>query len=208
MLPPPLPGLVLPLPCSCPCRSHSRPSDWQRESLSARHHLHHPGGPSLPAPGPPGRASAKHQDWAQRWVLPQWCQGKIPPGRAVGCCGMSVRGTGRAEGVGLCAATCPRHHPSECLAMGHQQQGVERAQRWGELARGKERNGESGARGDVSRGEMAKAGSALGIGGGRSGAMEMLGGAWGRRVHFHGVRLPACPSAQPCPPTSRAGALL
>ncbi|KAM6184378.1 scavenger receptor cysteine-rich domain-containing protein SCART1-like [Sarcoramphus papa] len=53
------------------------------------------------------------------------------------------------------------HHPSECLAMGHQQQGVERAQRRGELARGKERNGESGAWGDVSRGEMAKAGSAL-----------------------------------------------
>ncbi|KAM6184373.1 scavenger receptor cysteine-rich domain-containing protein SCART1-like [Sarcoramphus papa] len=53
------------------------------------------------------------------------------------------------------------HHPSECLAMGHQQQGAERAQRRGELARGKERNGESGARGDVSRGEMAKAGSAL-----------------------------------------------
>ncbi|KAM6184361.1 antigen WC1.1-like [Sarcoramphus papa] len=102
-----------------PSRSHSRPSDWQRESLSARHHLHHPGGPSLPAPGPPGRAGAKHQDWAQR------------------------------------------HHPSECLAMGHQQQGAERAQRRGELARGKERNGESGARGDVSRGEMAKAGSAL-----------------------------------------------
>ncbi|KAM6184375.1 scavenger receptor cysteine-rich domain-containing protein SCART1-like [Sarcoramphus papa] len=102
-----------------PSRSHSRPSDWQRESLSARHHLHHPGGPSLPAPGPPGRAGAKHQDWAQR------------------------------------------HHPSECLAMGHQQQGVERAQRWGELARGKERNGESGARGDGSRGETSKAGSAL-----------------------------------------------
>ncbi|KAM6184354.1 antigen WC1.1-like [Sarcoramphus papa] len=53
------------------------------------------------------------------------------------------------------------HHPSECLAVGHQQQGAERAQRRGELARGKERNGESGARGDVSRGEMAKAGSAL-----------------------------------------------
>ena len=141
VLPPPLPSLVLPLPFSLPCSSHPRPSDQQQESLSACHHLHHPGGPSLPAPGPLGWASAEHQGWAQRWVLPQRSQGEIPPGRTVWCCrGVSARVVSERhrQRWGDETVCCHLHMccPTECLSVGHQQQGLERAQRWGELAMG------------------------------------------------------------------------
>lgn len=49
--------------------------------------------------------------------------------------------------------------------------------------------------GEVILGEMAKAGSALGSTGGRSGAKEKTGGTQGSRAHLHGVR----PQADPLP---------
>ena len=167
---PPHPGLLLAFPYSCPHRIPPGQSEWQREILSAHHHLHHPGGPSLPARGPPGWASAKHQGWAQRLVFPQWSQGKIDISWKG--CRVSVWGTDRAGGMRLCAATCPMHHPIDCLAVGHQQQGVERNQRWGEVAMGrgeKCQKWQSGAGRYVGRKEMAKAGSALGSAGGALG---------------------------------------
>ena len=66
LVPPTLTCLVLLLPHFCPCRPHSGLCDHRQESLSACHHLHHPGAPYLPTPGPPGKADAKCQSSAQR----------------------------------------------------------------------------------------------------------------------------------------------
>uniref|UniRef100_A0A8D0G037 SRCR domain-containing protein n=1 Tax=Strix occidentalis caurina TaxID=311401 RepID=A0A8D0G037_STROC len=122
--------------------------DWDSLSLSALHHLHHPGGLLC-----------------LLLALLAWQVLRTRAGRRGGSFPRGPRGRYLLEG--LCSAAggaseghqqeaqaewgdetmcCHLHMccPTECLSMGHQQQGLERAQRWEELAMGRGEKWQSG----------------------------------------------------------------